>query len=49
MRVQETVPQFTFGFSGRFVNEIYRVSTGFFGFFLFLSDLAGIQAAFAQE
>ncbi|WP_188552615.1 hypothetical protein [Edaphobacter dinghuensis] len=32
MRVRRTVPQFTFGFSARFVNRISSVSTGFFGF-----------------
>jgi len=32
MRVRRTVPQFTFGFSERFVNRISSVSTGFFGF-----------------
>jgi hypothetical protein len=37
MRVRRTVPQFTFGFSERFVNRISSVSTGFFGFFLVLS------------
>jgi hypothetical protein len=32
MRVRRTVPQFTFGFSERFVNRISLVSTGFFWF-----------------
>jgi len=33
MRVRRTVPQFTFGFSASFVNQISSVSTGFFRFF----------------
>jgi hypothetical protein len=37
MRVQRTVPQFTFGFSARFVNAISSVSTGFFWFLPVLS------------
>jgi len=33
MRVSENVPQFTFGFSGCFVNGFYAVSTVFLLFF----------------
>jgi hypothetical protein len=37
MRVRRTVPQFTFGFSASFVNQISSVSTGFFRFSSVLS------------
>jgi hypothetical protein len=38
MRVRRTVPQFTFGFSEKFVNPISSVSTGFFRFFSVLFE-----------
>jgi hypothetical protein len=49
MRVRRTVPQFTFGFSERFVNWISSVSTGFFWFFPVLFDFWFILPQFEPK
>jgi hypothetical protein len=43
MRVRRTVPHFTFSLSGRFVNQISSVSTGFFRFFSVLFESGHIS------
>jgi hypothetical protein len=49
MRVQRTVPQFTFSFSALFVNQIYAVSTGFLRFFLVLFGFRHIDLQKTRE
>jgi hypothetical protein len=49
MRVQRTVPQFTFSLSESFVNHKTSVSTGFFRFFPALSAFGHLFSEKAQQ
>ena len=49
MRVQRTVPQFTFILSKRFVNQISSVSTGFFRFFSVLFKIRYILGRISEK